>query len=159
MTTYLRKLLILAGSALLLGGCDLIAMFDEQGKLDARREAEGRAIGSACRHAGRAIEDCYERSPKVSKAAIFAGWRDMDGYMRENNIQIVSPGTPEPAAKAAEDEAEKPKTAEAAPAEEAPKATAPGKSPAEQKKAAAAPPAMKQGSAATPVGKNSKHVA
>ncbi|MCW7539315.1 hypothetical protein OOT46_15835 [Aquabacterium sp. A7-Y] len=57
----------------------------------ARKEAEGRALGGACRHAGRAIEDCYALNPKADKAAIFAGWREMNDYMRENQIAEVKP--------------------------------------------------------------------
>jgi len=30
-------------------------------------------------------------NPKALKAAIYAGWRDMDAYMRDNNIQAVVP--------------------------------------------------------------------
>jgi hypothetical protein len=57
----------------------------------ARREAEGKAVGAACRHAGRAIEDCYVMNRKADKAAVFAGWRDMNDYMRENQIEAVRP--------------------------------------------------------------------
>ena len=60
-------------------------------KIAAARTAEGAAIGGACRHAGRAIEDCYTLNKKADKAAIFAGWRDMNDYMRENKIDAVSP--------------------------------------------------------------------
>ena len=113
VTPNKRTLLVLASSTLLLAACDLPFLADEEAKIDARREAEGKAIGSACRHAGRALEECFERSPKTSKAAMFAGWRDMDGYMRENNIQVVSPDVPEPPAKQGETTEEKPKAAEA----------------------------------------------
>ena len=47
--------------------------------------------GGACRHAGRAIEDCYALNKKADKAAVFAGWRDMNDYMRENKIEPVAP--------------------------------------------------------------------
>lgn len=70
-----------------LTACDLLG--DEA--LANAKEAEGRAIGSGCRHAGRSLEDCYKINAKASKAAIFAGWRDMDGYMRENKIEIIPP--------------------------------------------------------------------
>jgi hypothetical protein len=30
-------------------------------------------------------------NPKAVKAAVYAGWRDMDAYMRENNIKAVVP--------------------------------------------------------------------
>ncbi|WP_336470423.1 hypothetical protein [Caldimonas tepidiphila] len=63
----------------------------------AAREAESRAIGSACRHAGRAIEDCYTLNTQADKAAVFAGWREMNDYMRENDIREVTPQLPPPA--------------------------------------------------------------
>ena len=74
----------------LLGGCDMLGI-DSPEKVATAREAEGRAIGGACRHAGRAIEDCYLLNKRADKAAIFAGWRDMNDYMRENKIEPVAP--------------------------------------------------------------------
>ena len=70
---------------LLLAGCDQLGI-ETPAITAAKKEAEGRAIGSACRHAVRSIEDCYSKNPKAPKAAIFEGWREMDGYMRENDI-------------------------------------------------------------------------
>ncbi|HEX3138836.1 MAG TPA: hypothetical protein VHQ87_02205 [Rhizobacter sp.] len=64
---------------------------DSAEKLAAIKEAEGKAIGGACRHAGRAIEDCYAMNRKADKASVFAGWRDMNDYMRENKIEAVPP--------------------------------------------------------------------
>lgn len=88
---------------LTLSGCEQL---DLDGKaLAAKREAEGKAVGSACRHAGRALEDCYLMNPKASKAAVFAGWREFDAYMRENNIEVVVPTPPPPPE---EEEEEKP---------------------------------------------------
>ena len=55
------------------------------------RDADGKAIGAACRHAGRAIEDCFTLYRKADRAAVFAGWRDMNDYMRENKIEPVPP--------------------------------------------------------------------
>jgi hypothetical protein len=78
----------------MLSGCDMIAGalgVESPEKLAAAREAEGKAIGGACRHAGRAIEDCYGLNRKADKAAMFAGWRDMNDYMRENKIDAVAP--------------------------------------------------------------------
>lgn len=90
-SSYPLRRLVLSLSLLLscslLGACDLQSLL-KNSKVEAR-EAEGRAIGSACRHSGRALEDCYALNPKVVKAAIFTGWRDMDAYMRENNISAV----------------------------------------------------------------------
>ena len=64
---------------------------DTPAKQAARREADGRAIGAGCRHTQRSLEDCYAANPRAAKAAIFAGWREMDEYMRENNIPAAPP--------------------------------------------------------------------
>ena len=81
--------LALLGS-LLLSGCDLLGI-EPASAVVARKEAEGKAVGGACRHAGRAIEDCYTMNKKADKAAVFAGWREMNDYMRENKIEEVRP--------------------------------------------------------------------
>lgn len=60
-------------------------------KIAAMREADGKAIGAACRQAGRAIEDCFAIYKKADRAAVFAGWRDMNDYMRENKIEAMPP--------------------------------------------------------------------
>lgn len=52
-------------------------------------EAEGRAIGGGCRHSGRSLEDCYAMNQQFSRAAVFAGWREMNDYMTENNLPEV----------------------------------------------------------------------
>lgn len=77
----------------LLAGCDQLGLETPAAEL-AREEAEGKAVGGACRQAGRALEDCYQINPRAPKAAIFTGWRDMDGYMRENKIEEVKPSFP-----------------------------------------------------------------
>ena len=84
------KLLLPLCLAALLSGCDMLGI-ETADKVAARQEAEGKAIGGACRHSGRALEDCYEMNRRAPKAAIYAGWRDMDAYMRENNIAVVKP--------------------------------------------------------------------
>ena len=76
-------------AATVLSGCDMFGESSE--KIAAAKEAEGKAIGGACRHAGRAIEDCYALNKKAEKASVFAGWRDMNDYMRENKIEAVPP--------------------------------------------------------------------
>lgn len=81
-----------------LASCDMLGI-DTPAKQAQRREAEGKAIGAACRHTLRSLEDCYASNPKASKAAIFAGWREMDEYMRENDIPPAAPA-PRPAATA-----------------------------------------------------------
>ncbi len=40
---------------------------------------------------GRALEDCYALNRKADRAAVFAGWREMNDYMRENKIDAVAP--------------------------------------------------------------------
>jgi len=74
----------------LLGGCDLLGI-EGAGAVAERKLAEGKAVGGACRHAGRAIEDCYTLNRRADKAAIYAGWREMDDYMRENKLTGVAP--------------------------------------------------------------------
>lgn len=115
-----RTLFLLLSSTLLLAACDL--PFDEQAKIEAKRQAEGVAIGNGCRYSSRSLEECYNMNPKVSKATILSGWREMDAYMRENNIVVAAPENPNPdAAKKSEADEAKP-AAEAAPAPETPKA-------------------------------------
>ena len=78
----------------LLVGCDVVVGalgIESPEKVAAVREADGKAVGGACRHAGRAIEDCYTLNKKAEKASVFAGWRDMNDYMRENKIEPVPP--------------------------------------------------------------------
>ena len=76
-------------ATLLMSGCDLDALLADP-KL-AQREADAKAIGGACRHGLRSIEDCYSLNEKSARAAIFAGWKDMDQYMRDNKIEGVAP--------------------------------------------------------------------
>jgi hypothetical protein len=106
----LHRALLLAVLALppLLAGCELGGESAEA--LAARREAEGKAVGGACRHAGRAIEDCFTLNKRADKAAVFAGWREMNDYMRDNKVEAVAPqGSPAPAESAAKaEEAAKP---------------------------------------------------
>jgi hypothetical protein len=109
------RILILAPlCGLLIGGCDQLGL-ETPAQTAAAKEAEGRAVGSACRHSGRALEDCYTLNPKAQKAAVFTGWRDMDAYMRENNIEVVAPTVPRPDPLAAKKK--KPAEGEAAAAE------------------------------------------
>ncbi len=79
--------LLITALALLLAGCEIPGMGPDPRMV--QREADAKAIGSACRHGLRSIEDCYTLNEKASKAAIFSGWREMDEYMRENKIDGV----------------------------------------------------------------------
>lgn len=102
--------------ALLLAGCDQLGI-ETPAQTASRQENEGKAVGGACRHAGRALEDCYRSSPKTSKAAIYSGWRDMDAYMRENKLDVVVPADEREAAKSP-GKAETEEAPPAAPAQE-----------------------------------------
>jgi hypothetical protein len=86
-----RPLLLLI--VLALAGCDQLGI-ESPASTKARVDADGKAIGGACRHAGRAIEDCYTLNKKADKAAIFAGWREMNEYMTENKLDPVVPVIP-----------------------------------------------------------------
>jgi hypothetical protein len=61
--------------------------------------AEGKAVGGACRHAGRGLEDCYQLNPRADKAAVYEGWKEMNEYMAKNNMQAVPPSLAEEDAK------------------------------------------------------------
>jgi hypothetical protein len=113
-----RLLLALAG-LVTLTACDMLGV-ESASATAARREAEGKAIGGACRHAGRAIEDCYGLNRKADKAAVFAGWREMNDYMRENKIEAVPPSMQRGGGKSSESDTEA--TEKPAPAASEPKA-------------------------------------
>jgi hypothetical protein len=57
----------------------------------AQQMLDGKAKGSACRHAGRAIEDCFAKNQDAIPSAVFDGWKEMNDYMRENRIAEVLP--------------------------------------------------------------------
>ena len=104
----------------LLCACDQLGIETPQ-QMEQKKIAEGKAIGSSCRQSGRALEDCYQLNPRAPKAAIFDGWKDMDGYMRENKIEEVKPELPakETTAKKKPIDAEEAEAADAAPAKKA----------------------------------------
>jgi hypothetical protein len=84
------RLFLLLALPIALAGCDLFG--GESAEVAAaRKEAEGKAIGGACRHAGRAIEDCFALNKRADKSAVFAGWREMNDYMRDNKMEPVQP--------------------------------------------------------------------
>jgi hypothetical protein len=99
-----RAALVLLGLlSLPLAGCDLLGI-EGASAVAARREAEGKAIGGACRHAARSIEQCYASNKRADKAAVFAGWREMNDYMRENQIEAMPAPAQPPAAERGESE-------------------------------------------------------
>jgi hypothetical protein len=99
-----QLVIALLAPLVLLAGCPLMGGEPAEA-VAARKEAEGKAIGGACRHAGRAIEDCFVMNKRADKAALFAGWREMNDYMRDNKIDALPPQASPPAEVA--DKAEK----------------------------------------------------
>lgn len=82
---------------LMVAACDQVAHrlgIEDPTQKEAKADAEGRAVGSACRQSGRAIEDCYSIYNWLPKASIFTGWRDMNDYMQSNKLDIVEPKLP-----------------------------------------------------------------
>ncbi len=112
----IKRLPVIVALLLALAGCDQVNQklgLEDPAQKEARTEAEAKAVGSACRHSGRAIEDCYAIYSWLPKAGIYAGWREMDEYMRQNQIETIAPqlppseppGTTKKKKKAAADEA------------------------------------------------------
>ncbi|MGB4467450.1 MAG: hypothetical protein WBH99_07970 [Azovibrio sp.] len=118
-----KKTLLLLGLlalSLALAGCDQLSSkmgLEDPARKEARLDAEGRAVGSGCRHSGRAIEDCYAIYTWLPKESVFAGWREMDEYMRENNLETVAPQLPPPSPPETGKRKKKAAAAEAAAAE------------------------------------------
>ncbi len=84
------SLVVVFLASLGVSGCNLFGGESAEA-VAARREGDGKAVGGACRHAGRAIEDCYTLNRRADKAAVYAGWREMNDYMRENKLDPVAP--------------------------------------------------------------------
>lgn len=96
--------LLTTALALLLAGCEIPGLVPDP--RIAQRAANAKAIGGACRFGLRSIEDCYILNAEAAKADVFTGWKDMDQYMRENNVEgiratVVAP--PEPIEEIIED--------------------------------------------------------
>lgn len=82
------KILMLLGTTGILSSCDL----SQIPGLDKRMNIEdSKAIGAACRHSGRALEDCFTLNPLALQSGVFEGWRDMNDYMVANKIETVEP--------------------------------------------------------------------
>ncbi|MCX7945366.1 MAG: hypothetical protein N2557_00095 [Hydrogenophilus sp.] len=83
-----RVSLLFAFVAPLLAGCDLFYEAIEMPN-PSKTRAESKAVGAACRHAGRSLEDCYYLNPELDKAAIFEGWKEMNEYMLAKELPTV----------------------------------------------------------------------
>jgi len=139
----MRRLLIVL-AVLSCAACDQLGLTTSKSS-----EAEGNAIGAACRQAGRALEDCYQLNPQAPKASIFAGWKEMNDYMTEQKLEVVRPTLPPNLPKALrkksnadgqQPEVAKDDAAPATAAASAPEASAPtAEAPAPADKAAAQP--------------------
>ncbi|WP_373974500.1 hypothetical protein NT239_12780 [Chitinibacter sp. SCUT-21] len=81
----LKTMLLLVPLTFGLAGCDQLL------ELVNKPKANGKAIGAACRHSGRSLEDCFRRNAKIPKADIFAGWKEMNEYMQAKKIDVVPP--------------------------------------------------------------------
>lgn len=95
--TYKITASLVAALGLFLAGCDQVNQrlgLEDPARKEAKADAEGRAVGSACRQSGRAIEDCYAIYNWLPKSSVFAGWRDMNDYMQERGLQVVEPKLP-----------------------------------------------------------------
>lgn len=90
----MRTLSALTCCLWLLAACEQLGI-EDPAKITAAKEAEGKAIGSACRYSSRTIEECYALNPRALKSSVFAGWLTMDGYMRDNKIDGAPVGKPE----------------------------------------------------------------
>ena len=93
----LRASLIAVALLFSLSACDMIQQqmgIENPAAKEARADADGKAVGGACRQSGRAIEDCYSIYSWLPKASIYEGWRDMDAYMRDNKLETVEPQLP-----------------------------------------------------------------
>ena len=109
-TPFRPTLLALCAASALLAGCNEIPGLGPDPRTVAK-ESEARAVGGACRHAMRGLEDCYALNPKSPKGQVYEGWKEMDQYMREFKVEgtpSVFTQTPAPAARkrTGEDEVE-----------------------------------------------------
>jgi hypothetical protein len=91
--------LLLMLAAIGVAGCDQLGI-ESASDVAARRDADGKAVGGACRHAGRAIEDCFALNKRSDRSAILAGWREMNDYMAERQLAPLAPIGASPVASA-----------------------------------------------------------
>ena len=101
LASSLRASLIAVALLFSLSACDMVQQqmgIESQATKDARADADGKAVGGACRQSGRAIEDCYSIYSWLPRASVYEGWRDMDAYMRDNKLETVEPQLPPVAA-------------------------------------------------------------
>ena len=113
LASWLRASLIAVALSFSLSACDMIQQqmgIESQAAKDARADADGKAVGGACRQSGRAIEDCYSIYSWLPRASVYEGWRD-------NKLETVEPQLP-PVAAPVPPGTKKKKAAEAAPTED-----------------------------------------
>ena len=81
-------LVLCLAAPLWLAGCDMLGI-ETASAVAGRRDAEGKAVGAGCRQASRSVEQCFALNRRADKAAVFAGWREMNDYMRENKLEAM----------------------------------------------------------------------
>jgi hypothetical protein len=89
--------------AILIAGCDALGL-PNPAKQAEQAEADAKAVGASCRHSGRALEDCFTLNPGQSRAAVYAGWKEMHDYMAAGNIAVVPATIPKKRTSAVDDE-------------------------------------------------------
>ncbi|UTH73110.1 hypothetical protein [Chromobacterium sp. IIBBL 290-4] len=80
----MRGMLWLA-ALLALGGCNYV------NSVTGLTKDADKAIGASCRQTGRSLEECFQRNSDSDKAAIYAGWREMNEYMVKNKLDTMAP--------------------------------------------------------------------
>jgi hypothetical protein len=119
----IKRLILITFVSLAFTGCDQVSQklgLEDPAKKEASQQAEGKAVGSACRQSGRAIEDCYSIYSWLPKASIYQGWLEMDAYMRDNKLETVVPQLPPPESPSAAKKRKKAAAAESQPEAEKP---------------------------------------
>ncbi len=86
----LSRVLMLFFVSLSVASCDVSKLFEPDTRLSMD---DSKAVGAACRHSGRALEDCFSLNPNAYQSGVFEGWRDMNDYMMANKIETVAPKT------------------------------------------------------------------
>jgi hypothetical protein len=84
------SLVLCLAAPLWLAGCDMLGI-ETASAVAGRRDAEGKAVGAGCRQAARSVEQCFALNRRADKAAVFAGWREMNDYMREYKMEAMPP--------------------------------------------------------------------
>jgi ATP-dependent phosphoenolpyruvate carboxykinase len=72
---------------LFISGCDYSTNINKSKEYINKQDAIAFA---SCKQSGKTIEDCFIIQEDISKSGIFDGWKEMEQYMRENNLKEQS---------------------------------------------------------------------